>query len=134
MTDIIAATVDTPVAPATAVVVATPVVAAKPAKTAVVKAVAEKKAVVVKPAKVAGSRTPAKVLMAARKRVTFGPSFISGVLGGFQRDLVKIVLLGQAMNVGTKSELSSLSADDLRERVGAAIMDAPDTVPRSAEY
>lgn len=67
-------------------------------------------------------RAPAKELMAARKRVTFGAAFINGVLGGYHRDVAKMVLLGKELGVGTKSELSKLSVDTLRERVGAAIL------------
>jgi hypothetical protein len=67
-------------------------------------------------------RAPAKELMASRKRVTFGAAFINGVLGGYHRDVAKMVLLGKELGVGTKSELSKLSVDTLRERVGAAIL------------
>lgn len=108
-------------------------VTAAPAK----KATKTAKVVTPKVAKVAAASTrpPAKELMAARKRVTFGASFINGVLGGIHRDVAKMVLLGKALNVGTKSELSKLDVDTLRERVGAAIIAAPDgTLPTSVAF
>jgi hypothetical protein len=80
-------------------------------------------------------RGKAKDLMAARKHVTFGASFINGVLGGFHRDVAKMVLLGKELNVGTLAELNALPVDDLRTRVGDAILATEEgKLPASASY
>ncbi len=80
------------------------------------------------------TRAPAKELMAARKRVTFGASFINGVLGGVHRDVAKMVLFGKELGLGTKSDLSKLSADTLRERLGEAILASDKPLPTSTTF
>lgn len=81
------------------------------------------------------TRPPAKELMAKRKRVTFGASFINGVLGGIHRDVAKMVLLGQALGVGTKAELTKLPVETLREHVGEAIIKTPEgQLPTSVAF
>lgn len=81
------------------------------------------------------TRPPAKELMAARKRVTFGASFINGVLGGYHRDFAKMVLLGNALGLGAKSELNKLKIETLRERVGDAILATEDgKLPTSTTF
>jgi hypothetical protein len=78
------------------------------------------------------TRAPAKELMAARKRVTFGAAFINGVLGGYHRDVAKMVLLGKELGQG---DLSNLPIADLRERVGNAILATPDgKLPTSTTF
>lgn len=81
------------------------------------------------------TRLPAKELMVARKRVTFGQAFIQGVLGGYHRDFAKIRLLGKELGVGTMSELKKLADDTVRERVGQAILATEEgKLPTSAPY
>ena len=60
-------------------------------------------------------------------------SFINGVLGGVHRDVAKMVLLGKELGLGSKSDLSKLKVETLRERVGEAIL-AAETLPTSAAY
>jgi hypothetical protein len=136
MNDTVTTTVDTVTAVDTTLaspVVATPV--AKPAKVAKVKVAKVAADVTPAAAKIAnpGDRPAAAVLMAARKRVTFGASFINGVLGGVHRDVAKMVLLGKELGLGSKSDLSKLKVETLRERVGEAIL-AAETLPTSAAY
>lgn len=119
---------------------ATEAVVTAPTKTVKAKAPKTPKVAVAKVAKTpkvaeAGARPPAKELMAKRKRVTFGASFINGVLGGIHRDVAKMVLLGKALGVGTKSELSKLNVETLRERVGEAIIATPEgQLPTSVAF
>ena len=79
------------------------------------------------------SRAPAKALMAARKRVTFGAAFINGVLGDYHRDFAKMVLLGKELGLGSKSDLSKLSIETLRARLAEKIM-VTDTLPTSTTF
>lgn len=77
-------------------------------------------------------RPRAKEAMAKRTRVTFGQSFLNGVLGGFHRDQAKMVVLAHALKVGSPSDLKALKLETLREKLAAAIMAAPaETLPRS---
>lgn len=81
------------------------------------------------------ARLPAKELMVARKRVTFGQAFIHGVLAGYHRDFAKIRLLGKELGVGSHSELKKLADETVRERVAAAILATEEgKLPTSAPY
>lgn len=68
------------------------------------------------------ARKPAKELMAARKRMFFGASYINGVLGEVHRDFDKMVHHGVHLQLGTASELKKLKLETLRARLAEAIL------------
>lgn len=77
------------------------------------------------------ARPPAKELMAKRTRMTFGPSYLNGVLGGVHRDVGKMVVHAHALGLGAKSDLERLSIETLRTRLADAILSAGDSAPTS---
>jgi hypothetical protein len=81
------------------------------------------------------TRRPAKELMAERTHATFGPAFVSAVIGGVQKDQGKILLMATTMKVGRPSDLKRLSLETLRDRLAEAILAAPEgTLPVKAEF
>lgn len=81
------------------------------------------------------TRRPAKELMATRTHASFGPAFISAVLGGVQKDHGKILLMATTMKIGRPSDLKRLSLETLRDRLAEAIMAAPEgTLPARGEF
>jgi hypothetical protein len=77
-----------------------------------------------KPA-VAKVRAPAKELMAARRRMFFGASYMNGVLGGFHRDVAKMVQHAAHLKLGSPSQLKALKVETLREKLADAILSTP---------
>lgn len=71
-------------------------------------------------------RRPAKELMANRKRMFFGASYINGVLGGFHRDFDKMVAHANHLGLGSPSQLKKLSLETLREKLAEAITAKPE--------
>lgn len=77
-------------------------------------------------------RRPARELMAERKRLTIGAAYVSGVIGGFQRDTEKMVRHAAALKIGKISELRKLSVDTLRTKLATKIESTPaDQMPTS---
>lgn len=101
----------------------------------VVEKVAKAPKIKKEPVEGAKVRLQAKVLMAQRKRVTFGPAFISGVLGGFHRDIAKMVILATELKMGTKKELEAMTLEDLRSKLAETILALPDgALPTSVKF
>ena len=99
------------------------------ATTAMVPAADDLSAITKKP------RLPAKELMAKRTHATFGTAFKNGVIGGFQKDHAKILLMAITMKIGRPSDLKRLTLETLRERLAEAIKAAPEgTLPTRAEF
>lgn len=80
-----------------------------------------------KPAKkTASTRPSAKELMANRKRMFFGASYLNGVLAGYHRDFDKMVAHANHLGLGSPSQLKKLSLETLREKLAAAIHEKED--------
>lgn len=75
---------------------------------------------------VAKVRRPAKELMAERKRMFFGASYMNAVIGEFCRDHEKMVQHAVHLKMGSASQLRQLKMETLRERLAAAILSKED--------
>ena len=71
-------------------------------------------------------RRPAKELMAERKRMFFGASYMNAVIGEFCRDHEKMVQHAAHLKMGSASQLRQLKMETLRERLAAAILSKED--------
>lgn len=71
-------------------------------------------------------RMPAKEAMANRRRVTFGASYLNGVINGVHRDQDKMIIHARALKLGSMKALSALKLETLRERLAKAIIAAPE--------
>lgn len=71
-------------------------------------------------------RLPAKELMANRKRMFFGASYLNGVLGGYHRDQDKMLQHAIFLKVDQPAKLKKLSLEDLRTKLAAAIEASPE--------
>ena len=71
-------------------------------------------------------RPPAKVLMAARKRMFFGAAYMNGVLGGVHRDHAKMLQHALHLKVDQPAKLKAMTLEKLREKLAEAILARPD--------
>ena len=75
--------------------------------------------------KVAKPRGNAKDLMANRRRMFFGASYMNGVLAGFHRDSAKMIQHALHLKVAPATQLKTMQIDTLREKLADAILSTP---------